>query len=194
VIDTHDAVALIERMGQHYPFWYRQLTPERICDLAEDWSMILGDLDLRVVRAALAQLLAEPREFPPSVGHINAKAREMLQRALGEPDMDAGAAWRGVCNAIEAFGYGVAWNAERRAALPDAAVRAAEDFGLMRIRTRLDENAGTDFAQFRDIYNALAARERSQRATPPAVRQLMQDLAKQLGAERERKQLPGGAA
>lgn len=192
-MDIEQCAILIKRMGEHFPFWYRALSAQSIVSMAEDWSMILGDLEPRIVAAAIAQLLAEPRDFPPMVGHINVKARELAARARGDaPEMDAGEAWRRVCQAVTGFGNGAAWDAERRAALPAAAVRAAEDFGLMRIRTRLDENAGTDFAQYRDIYNALAQRERSQRATPPAVRQLMQDLAKQLSAERDRKQLPGG--
>lgn len=187
-MDIEQCAILIKRMGEHFPFWYRALSAQSIVSMAEDWSMILGDLEPRIVAAAIAQLLAEPRDFPPMVGHINVKARELAARARGDaPEMDAGEAWRRVCQAVTGFGNGAAWDAERRAALPPAAVRAAEDFGLMRIRMRLEENAGTDFAQFRGIYEAHARRDAQQRNTPPAVTAAIESVAARLklGAPRK---------
>lgn len=183
--------ALIRRMGEHFPFWYRALSAQSIVSMAEDWAMILGDLDPRVVAAAIAQLLSEPREFPPMVGHINQKARQMIDTATGQDILDAGEAWRLACSAVVGFGYGAAWDTESKDKLPAEVVKAAEHFGLMRIRERLSDQEATNFAQFRDIYNTIATRERSQRATPAPVRKLMAELAGALSADRKR--LPGGS-
>lgn len=191
MIDVEQCATLIRRMGEHFPFWYRALSPQSIVSMAEDWSMVVGDLDPKLVAMAIAQLLSEPRDFPPNIGHINAKARALAAQARGEvPALDAGEAWREVCRAVVGFGHGAAWDAERRERLPAAAVAAAEAFGLMRIRMRLEENAGTDFAQFRGTYEALAAREVAQRNTPPAVRQVLAGLAASLSAGHKR--LPEG--
>lgn len=175
-LDVGTMVRLIERLGAHFPFWFKALTPTQIGDMAEDWQMILGDLDLKVVGMAIARLLAQPRQFPPTVGDINEAAR---LNALEKP-MDAGDAWAGVCAAIR-WGQ---WEPTLKERLPVAAVKAAEAFGLERIRNRLVEQAGTDFAQFRGIYEAMQSRERATLTLPPAIREQFAQLAAALDAKR----------
>lgn len=189
---AQECLDTIEVIGANWPFWIRALSDRQITLLASSWATVLADFDARIVHAALAQYMGEAHEFAPQVGQLKALAQQMIDGARGETIIDAGEAWRLACNAVIGFGHGAYWDAERKDKLPAEVVKAAEHFGLMRIRERLADQEATNFAQFRDIYNQLAQRERSQRATPPAVRQLMQDLAKQLGAERARKQLPGG--
>lgn len=187
---ARETLDCIELIGANWPNWIAKLSDRQLHMLAETWATLLGDLDAALVRAAIAQYLCEAREWPPTVGQINTLARDMLARASGEDAWDAARAWREVCRALEAFGYGVAWVAERKAALPAYVVRAAEDYGLSRILMRLEENAGTDFAQFRDIFNARHNRERQNALMPPAVRQVLAGLATSLGADRKR--LPDG--
>jgi len=176
MLDVKVCIRLIERLGAHFPHWYKALSPSQIGDMAEDWQMILGDLDLKVVGVAIARLLAQPRQFPPTVGDINEAAR---LNALEKP-MDAGDAWSGVCAAVQ---YG-RWEPALKERLPLAAVKAAEAFGLDRIRTRLTENAGTDFAQFRGIYESMQGRERAAATLPPAIREQFAQLAAALDAKR----------
>ena len=68
--------AVIDRLRTHFPFWGRTLTAQSHADLAEDWAMILEDVDPQYVSAALASLLSDEREFPPNIGYINTKARK----------------------------------------------------------------------------------------------------------------------
>jgi len=184
MITTLDAVALITRLQPHFPFWARTLTDQSRADLAEDWAAILGDLDAQVVKAAIAKLLSTKREFPPGIGEINETARAMLDTAKNGETMDAGEAWSRVCRAVTGFANGAAWDAALKAALPEEAVKAAEDFGLMRIRMRLEENAGTDFAQFRGMYETYARRRREQSALPPVIREQMAQLAEAWSTKR----------
>ena len=49
--------------------------------------------------------------------------------------------------------------------------------GLRRIRNRLEQDAGTDFAQFRDTFNAISKRATVERNMPPMVHNVIAALA-----------------
>lgn len=176
--------AVIDRLRTHFPFWGRTLTAQSHADLAEDWAMILEDVSPQYVSAALASLLAEEREFPPNIGNVNTKARKLMAEAEGIPQIDAGEAWRRVTRAIVGSGYGAVWEPSAKAQLTPEEIQAGEAFGLLRVRTRLEENAGTDYAQFRGIYEAYAKRASEARNTPPMVRNMLAGLAAALDAKR----------
>ena len=176
--------AVIDRLRTHFPFWGRTLTAQSHADLAEDWAMILEDVSPQYVSAALASLLAEEREFPPNIGNVNTKARKLMAEAEGIPQVDAGEAWRRVTRAIVGSGYGAVWEPSAKAQLTTEEIAAGEAFGLLRVRTRLEENAGTDYAQFRGIYEAYAKRASEARNTPPMVRNMLAGLAAALDAKR----------
>lgn len=176
--------AVIDRLRTHFPFWGRTLTAQSHADLAEDWAMILEDVSPQYVSVALASLLAEEREFPPNIGNVNTKARKLMAEAEGIPQIDAGEAWRRVTRAIVGSGYGAVWEPSAKAQLTPEEIQAGEAFGLLRVRTRLEENAGTDYAQFRGIYEAYAKRSSESRNMPPMVRNMLAGLAAALDAKR----------
>ena len=107
-----------------------------------------------------------------------------MAEAEGIPQVDAGEAWRRVTRAVVGSGYGAVWDPSAKAQLTAEEVAAGEAFGLLRMRTRLEENAGTDYAQFRGIYEAYAKRASEARNTPPMVRTLLAELAAGFDAKR----------
>lgn len=183
-MNLDQCLAVVNRLRTHFPFWGRTLTTQSAADLAEDWAMILEDVDPKFVSAALASLLAEEREFPPNIGNVNTKARKLMAEAEGIPQIDTGEAWRRVTQAVVGSGYGAVWEPSAKAKLTGEEVQAGEAFGLLRIRTRLEENAGTDYAQFRGIYEAYAKRASDARNTPPMVRSILAQLAASFDAKR----------
>lgn len=183
-MNLDQCLAVVNRLRTHFPFWGRTLTTQSAADLAEDWAMILEDVDPKFVSAALASLLAEEREFPPNIGNVNTKARKLMAEAEGIPQIDAGEAWRRVTRAIVGSGYGAVWDPSAKAQLTPEEIQAGEAFGLLRVRTRLEENAGTDYAQFRGIYEAYAKRASEARNTPPMVRNILAQLAAGFDAKR----------
>lgn len=176
--------AVIDRLRTHFPFWGRTISAQMHADLAEDWAMILEDIPPQTVSAALATLLSERREFPPNVGDVNTKAREIMATASGTPAIDAGEAWRRVTRAVIGSGYGAVWDEDAKARLTPEEIAAGEAFGILRIRLRLEENAGTDYAQFRGIYETYARRATEQRNMPPMVRNVIAQLAAAWDAKR----------
>ena len=183
-MNIDQCLAVINRLRTHFPFWGRTVTTQGAADLAEDWAMILEDVSPQYVRAALASLLSEDHEFPPNVGAVNTKARKLMAEAEGIPQIDAGEAWRRVTRAIVGSGYGAVWEPSAKAQLTPEEIQAGEAFGLLRVRTRLEENAGTDYAQFRGIYEAYAKRASEARNTPPMVRNILAGLAAAFDAKR----------
>lgn len=183
-MNLDQCLAVVNRLRTHFPFWGRTLTTQSAADLAEDWAMILEDVDPQFVSAALASLLAEEREFPPNVGNVNTKARKLMAEAEGIPQIDTGEAWRRVTQAVVGSGYGAVWEPSAKAKLTPEEIQAGDAFGLLRIRTRLEENAGTDYAQFRGIYEAYAKRASEARNTPPMVRNMLAGLAAAFDAKR----------
>ena len=188
MLNVSQCAALIARIGNHFPFWYRTLTPAAIAELAEDWAAILGDVDERAVVATIRKLLSEKREFPPTAGEVNAEVRRQIAIGGGEREYGAGEAWQAVCAAVTSEGLGAVWDKVRKAELPATAIQAAEAMGLVRIRMRLTANEGTDFAQFRASYETACAREREARTLAPAVR----DLFAQVATSLKMAQLPPG--
>ena len=183
-MNLDQCLSIINRLRTHFPFWGRTLTENSAADLAEDWAMILEDIPPQTVSAALATLLAEDREFPPNIGAVNTKAREIMATANGTPAIDAGEAWRRVTRAIVGSGYGAVWDESAKAQLTPEEIAAGEAFGVLRIRLRLEENAGTDYAQFRGIYETYAKRATEQRNMPPMVKNVIAQLAAAWDAKR----------
>ncbi len=183
-MNIDQCLAVINRLRAHFPLYGRTLTDKSAADLAEDWAMILSDIEPKLVSAALLTLLAEPREFAPTVGIIHAKARELAERAQGVPQIGAGEAWQRVTRAIVSDGYGAMWDASQKARLTPAEIQAGEAIGLHRIRIRKEEDAGTDFAQFRDIYAVMIGRATAERNMPPMVRSVLAEIAQAWDAKR----------
>ena len=176
--------AVINRLRKHFPYWGRTLTAGDQVDLAEDWAAVLADVEPKLVSAALVTLLAEPREHPPGLGVVNDRARKLAERAEGTPEVSAGEAWQRVTRAIVSDGYGAMWDAGQKARLTPAEIQSGEAIGLHRIRNRKEEDAGTDFAQFRDIYAVMIGRATAERNMPPMVRSVLAEIAQAWDAKR----------
>ena len=128
--------AVLVRLADHFPFWGAKLSDERIANLAEDWAMVLGEIEIAAAEA-----------------------------------------WQRVTRAVVSDGYGAMWDASLKARLTPAEIQTGEAIGLRRIRNRLEQDAGTDFAQFRDTFNAISKRATVERNMPPMVHNVIAALA-----------------
>ncbi len=150
-----------------------QLRKETIDAYAEDFA----DTDPDVLAAAAKQSRREC-EFFPTIAALT-KRVQMIERLARGPGHDAAEAWRKACEAIRFNERGVGYWHSKELCEP-IAIKAAEAFGLTRIAVRLEENAGTDFAQFRDTYNSFTNRQAELERLHPAVRVQIEQLAERL--------------
>lgn len=68
-----------------YPGFYSKQNATELVSAVDLWSEMFAEDDVNVVKFALKQLLAEPRNFPPSIGTVKDKVRQIVRAAAGEP-------------------------------------------------------------------------------------------------------------
>lgn len=77
----NEAAKLVEQLITVYHSIYRDFTPQRINTLVELWHDILGEFDYSIAKRALTELIAEDeRGFPPPVGAVAARTRELTPK------------------------------------------------------------------------------------------------------------------
>jgi len=132
--------------------------------------------------AAVNQIIAEAKDnFPPSVGMIRGKALALMAKMQPEAnDIDAARAWQQLARYLISDGVhgGPMWrnggdNADN---VHPLAKVAAQRFGERRFVNRMEDDNGTDFAQFRGIFDALQKREAETVNMLPTVRNMLQQL------------------
>lgn len=146
-MNANEWLELAELITARWP--NADLPPETI----QQWGEDLQHYPAAEVRAAIDVHYAEGNEWPPNAGQVLA----LMNRGSGE--IDAGEAWQLANAAAMKFGFhrehqpqaALDWLEERSPAVAEAVRR----FGLDEFALRDLENAGTDRAQFRDIYNAV---------------------------------------
>ncbi len=177
--DYEEVTKILGVTAAAYPNF--KLRKETIDVYAQD----LADVDADVLAAAATQCRREC-EFFPTLTALNKKVEAIMRLARGGTH-DAAEAWCQVCAAIRFNERGVGYWQNKDACDP-IAVLAANAFGLTRIAVRLEENAGTDFAQFRDTYNSFSNRQAEIERLHPAVLEQIEQLAGRLNMARRLKE------
>lgn len=117
------------------------------------WKMMLGAYDRNDVVLAVAELMGEARQFPPTVGEINQK---VIQNKIGIQE-DWSSLWDAVMRAGNRSLYHAAEEADK---LPKRALRAIGGVeGLKELARSSTDNISTIRAQFRQRLEAVDSRE-----------------------------------
>jgi hypothetical protein len=145
------------------------LTEDQIAARTATYCRLLADIDGGLLGLAVDQYIAGGGDGYPSVNKLRDMALSLVQAADDAPD--AATAWRQACNAVEPWMDGAQWREGAKSKLHPRVVRAIELFDMRRIAARLEQNAGTDFAQWRGLYESLAARAEDQAKWLPTVRE-----------------------
>lgn len=115
---------------------------------ARVWEVVLNHASYKEGELAVAQLLSEARQFPPSVGEIN---QQILKNRAGEPT-DWSSLWDAVYNAGQRSLYHAEEEAKK---LPEAAIRAiGGTAGLKELARSSPDNIAVIRAQFRQRLEA----------------------------------------
>lgn len=136
------------------------LPNEQAADL---WFNLLKDIPYDVAQVALNKWAATNR-WSPAISDIRELAAEITSPEV--PDWSEG--WEAVQLALRRYGY--YRQAEALATLPELARKAVERLGWQNIC--LSEELGVERANFRQIYEALANREKADRKIPTGLHQL----------------------
>lgn len=175
-MDEQHKVAFAVFMGKLSAMLPNAVVPK---ETVEAYREALADLPFEVVKVAAKQCAAEmsfhnsPNMRLPSIGEIRTKAATLMGQAEALPS--AGAAWSQLARHLTLFINGFEWRNKDQ--VHPLLIRAAQEFGEYRFVTRETENAGTDFAQFERIYNALVQRHNQLRLALPETRAIVTALA-----------------
>lgn len=162
-----------------YPKDVAFLTQEQINLRTQIYIDLLRDISDDVLTLAVNQYIAGGGTTYPTVKQLRDGALSLAQAADDAPD--AASAWRQACKAIRPMGYGFEF---ATAGLHPRVVNAVELYGLSRIGGRLEENAGTDYAQWRGLYESLASRADEQARWLPQVRERIALMRAEIAAAR----------
>jgi hypothetical protein len=129
---------------------------------ARVWSVVLNHATYAEGELAIAELLSEARQFPPSVGEIN---QQILNNRQGEK-----VSWSDLWDQVMRAGQNSIYNAEDQASqLPEAAKRAIggaiglkelglaspSDIAIIRAQFRQRLESGTSVSQERETKKAI---------------------------------------
>lgn len=160
---VEQVIALLGVIAAAYPERF-EITDGRI----DVYADLLADLDIDALKAATRQHLATS-PHPPAPSDLRALARR-LTTPIEQAPPDWGEAWRELLDQIGRVGsYGTpTWSSPLVA-------EVVRRFGPWRELCAMEiANTGTDRAQFRDMYNAVASRARDRAALLPDVRAFAQ--------------------
>lgn len=178
MITLDDAVTTLWLIKGHWPN-FTVLDGNKQALQAGAMLDVISDLDLSEVRAALAQLDADGRDFPPTPGQIREKV--LAGKGVTAPDWDQ--ALTEVLDAVRA-GRGSVWPNVTTGHEPlhpviEEAVRAMGGWHAIG-----QSNGGETWrAQFRDAYKLAAGRFDREAKAPPILTELVAGLAKTFALE-----------
>lgn len=136
----------------------------------------LAHFDARVLQAAAKQHVAGSA-FYPAVSELVAAAdtlTSLARRQIGDEPPDAATAWQ-LCAKIIVNDYSP--DSAKLARLHPMVAKAIEAFGLQRFYSRMIDDEPTNFAQFRDIYNAYLKRAETEARMLPMSNAVIAQLA-----------------
>lgn len=162
-------VRIVTILDAMYPKDVAFLTEDQAAARVATYARLLADMDANMLALAVDQYIAGGGASYPTVKQLRDMALSMAQAADDAPD--AATAWRQACNALEPWLGGGTYKVGALGALHPRVAKAIELYGLHRIALREDANAGTDFAQWRGLYESLAHRADEQARWLPQVRE-----------------------
>lgn len=170
-----DVAGLLALLQTEYPQSFGKLNGAQMQAKAKLWSDMLADYDGRVVMAAVKSLLSEAREFSPTIGEVQTRAREIT----AAQDMTEAEAWSLVSRACANGLYGYK---EEYAKLPAEVQRAVGTPEQLREWAMVDiETLQTVVASnFMRSYKVAKKRESYMQSLPAEVRQMLTEATKRM--------------
>lgn len=143
----------------------------------------LAHFDARVLQAAAKQHVAGSA-FYPAVSELVAAAdtlTSLARRQIGDEPPDAATAWQ-LCAKVIVNDYSP--ESAKLARLHPMVAKAIEAFGLVRFYNRMVDDEPTNFAQFRDIYNAYLKRSETEARMLPMSNAVIAQLAEAMSVSK----------
>lgn len=146
----------------------------------ELWYTHLQDIPYQVCTLAVNRWVAT-NKWPPTIADLRESAMDVLSNEI--PDWSE--AWESVMKNIQKYGFYRA--SEGKEALTGIARQTVERIGYIHLCN--SENITADRANFRDIYNSIAQRERKQAVLPAGLQAAIETIRQEISGAEVRKAL-----
>lgn len=172
-----DVVKIFAILSAAYPK-FESLNILKSPDLAETtielWHKMLGDMDYRVIEAAIQKHILES-PFPPSIADVRKSAIEVMT-PLNE-QLDAATAWGEVEKAVRNFGY--YREQEALGSMSPRTARVVKYMNWQEICT--SDKLGVIRGQFINMYGQIEQRENKQNLLPGRLKGEIESISAGLG-------------
>lgn len=186
-MDRTEVIKIMAVLRGAYPQFYRTIDRKEAEDTVNLWSEMFSDEPYPVVAAAVKALIAaDSKGFPPVIGQVRAKIRQITT-----PDeMTESEAWGLINKALGNSAYG---SAEEFNKLPAILQRLVGSPNQLREWSQMDTETVQSVvaSNFQRSYRARAAQQREYDALPGDVKAFVGQLASGMKMEKE---LPMGAS
>ena len=164
--ETAGIMAILETA---YPSYYAKQDKRKKQEAVMLWAELFSDDPLDLVGAAVKAYITAENQFPPSIGTIKAKMREL---ANTEPELTEQKAWSLVSKACSNGLYG--WR-EEYAKLPDSVQKAVGMPEMLREWAMMDTDTVNSVvaSNFMRSFRVIQQRERDMAALPESVKRML---------------------
>ena len=177
-----ETLKVLNILKSAFPYFERDKSPEQLRDTFKVYLELLDDMDPDLLKRAALQFISDNKYFP-AISELRDRVHTIEQqahRSIGDAQPTAAEAWQQLAQALHPSGYGFAWDVDRKVRLQPIVIKTAELFGEYRFAVRMEDDAGTDFAQFRGIYDVLQKRAEEESKMLPGTRDMIKKLADKL--------------
>lgn len=175
-----DTIKILSILKAAYPSFYKTMTKDEAEGTIQLWSSMFGDDDvLLVINAVKAFIATDEKGYPPVIGVIKKKMREISQ-----PDtMTEMEAWNYIKNAVRNSLYN---SKEEYDKLPPTIQKVVGSHNILREWSLIDTNQFDTVIQsnFMRSYKARAEKEKEYLALPQSVREFSKQIAMDMKMDR----------
>ena len=167
-------VSILSSLRVAYPYFYRNITPNDIALTVRAWQEVFQNEPFELVEIAVKNLLETHTDYPPNIGHIKQKMREITATATDEPTNED--LWLKLKRAAENGLYGAKEEFEK---LPPILQRFLGSPGQLRDYAMMDSERFNTVTkgQFLKQIEVERERERYRKSIPPATLELLRTVA-----------------
>lgn len=164
--DTAGIMAILEAA---YPSYYAKRDKRQKQEAVALWAEMFADDPLDLVGAAVKAYIAGENQFPPSIGTIKARMREL---GTTEPELTEQKAWSLVSKACSNGIYG--WR-EEYAKLPESVQKAIGMPEMLREWAMMDTDTVNSVvaSNFMRSFRVIQQRERDMSMLPESVKRML---------------------
>lgn len=178
-----DVIKIMSVLRGAYPQFYRDISKQEALDTINLWSDMFLDDPAELVAAAVKALIAtDAKGFPPHIGAVKEKLRQISQPAQMSPAEAWGMVWR----AVQRSGYNSREEFDR---LPETLRRLVGSPEQLRAWSQMDADTVQSVigSNFQRSYTARRKADADYNALPADVKQMLAGVTERMALHGEHK-------